>query len=137
MAGAAYGDVRILLVEDEALIAMFAADTLASAGHTVVGSAGTAAAAVQMAAALKPDLIVMDVRLSTTGHQLPDGMSAAVEIFRTTGIRSLFAAAQLDDETKGRAAKAQPYGWLMRPYAAADLLRVIEAGPALASLLPQ
>jgi len=80
-----------------------------------------------MAAALKPDLIVMDVRLSPLGHQLPDGVSAAIEIFRTTRIRSLFATAQPDDETKGRAAEAQPYGWLKKPYAAADLLRMIKA----------
>jgi AmiR/NasT family two-component response regulator len=64
---------RILIVEDEVLISISAAQTLSDAGYHVVGVARTAVEPVEMAAAYRPDLVIMDIRL----HDGPDGLAAA------------------------------------------------------------
>lgn len=74
---------RILIVEDEYLISVELEARLSEAGFEVVGIATTASEALRLAAAERPALIVMDIRLA--GRQ--DGIDAAVRIYNTTGIR--------------------------------------------------
>lgn len=81
----------------------------------------TAVEAISMAESEKPDLVIMDIRLA--GRR--DGVEAAIEIFSTLGIRSIFASAHADNETRKRAAPASPIGWLQKPYPADDLLRLL------------
>ena len=82
----------ILLVEDDFLVGMEMESGLAEAGYAVAGIAATAEEAVDLAASHRPALVVMDIRLA--GER--DGIDAALEIFRTLGIRSLFASAHVD-----------------------------------------
>lgn len=103
---------RILLVEDEYLVAAEAEAALGEAGLEVVGIAASAEEAVVLAERARPDLVVMDVRLS--GER--DGIDAALTIFRSHGIRSIFATAHYDPSTLARARAAQPLGWLPKPY---------------------
>ena len=64
----------------------------------------------------------MDIRLA--GDR--DGIDAALEIFRTLGIRSLFASAHGDAQVRARAEAAQPLGWVAKPYRVETLLKAVE-----------
>ncbi|HYW17345.1 MAG TPA: response regulator [Allosphingosinicella sp.] len=118
----------ILLVEDDFLISMEMETGLEEAGYEVVGVAATAEDAVAIAAARRPALVVMDIRLASAR----DGVDAALEIYRTLGIRSLFASANGDSQVRARAAPARPLGWVAKPYRVETLLKAVEE--ALAGL---
>lgn len=112
----------ILLVEDDFLVGMEMETGLAEAGYEVAGIAATAEEAVELAARHRPALVVMDIRLASDR----DGVDAALEIFRTLGIRSLFATANNDAQVRARAAPAQPLGWVAKPYRVETLLKAVE-----------
>ena len=112
----------ILLVEDDFLVGMEIEAGLEEAGYEVAGVAATAEEAVALAAARRPALVVMDIRLASDR----DGVDAALEIFRTLGIRSLFASAHGDAQVRARAEAAWPLGWIAKPYRVDTLLRAVE-----------
>jgi len=112
---------RILIVEDEFLIALELENRLLEAGFVVTGIAATAGEAISRAGSEDPDLAIMDIRLAGS----PDGIEAALELFKSFGIRSIFASAHADSDTRKRAAPASPIGWLPKPYPADMLLRLI------------
>ena len=118
----------ILLVEDDFLVGMEMETGLAEAGYEVAGIAATAEEAVAIATERRPALVVMDIRLASAR----DGVDAALEIYRTLGIRSLFATANADAQVRARAAPAQPLGWVAKPYRVETLLKAVEE--ALADL---
>jgi DNA-binding NarL/FixJ family response regulator len=120
----ATGSPCILLVEDDFLVGMEVEAGLEGAGYEVAGIATTAEEAVELAAARRPALVVMDIRLASER----DGIDAALEIFRTLGIRSLFASAHVDAQVRARAEAARPLGWVAKPYRVETLLAaVVEA----------
>jgi two-component system, response regulator PdtaR len=108
---------RILIVEDDLLIASQMEAALTDAGFQVAGTASTGAEALQLAHAQSPTLVVMDIRLA--GGR--DGIDIALELFRSHGIRCVFASAYSDQEAQRRAAPAAPLGWLQKPYTMASL----------------
>jgi two-component system, response regulator PdtaR len=112
---------RILIVEDEYLVAAELETSLAEAGFAVIGIAATAADAIRLARAEHPTLIVMDIRLA--GRR--DGITAAIEIYRETGIRCIFATAYAEPQMRQRAAAVAPLGWLAKPYQAEALIALI------------
>src|SRR5215210_1386989 len=112
----------ILLVEDDFLVGMEVETGLEEAGYDVAEIAATAEEAVELARARRPALAIMDIRLA--GDR--DGIDAALEIFRTLGIRSLFASAHGDAQVRARAEAAQPLGWVAKPYRVETLLKAIE-----------
>lgn len=112
----------ILLVEDDFLVGMEMETGLEQAGYEVAGIAATAEEAVALAGQRRPALAVMDIRLA--GDR--DGVDAALEIFRTLGIRSIFASAHGDAQVRARAAAAQPLGWVAKPYRVETLLKAVE-----------
>ncbi|MBY5773251.1 response regulator [Rhizobium laguerreae] len=59
-----------------------------------------------------PALAIMDIRLADR----TDGIQAAVELYAAFGVRSIFASAHADPETRKRATAASPIGWLQKPY---------------------
>lgn len=87
----------------------------------VTGIAATADEAISRAGSEDPDLAIMDIRLA--GRR--DGVEAALELYRSLGIRSIFASAHADSDTRKRAAPALPIGWVQKPYPADLLLRLI------------
>jgi DNA-binding NarL/FixJ family response regulator len=111
----------ILLVEDDFLVGMEVEAGLRGAGYEVAGIAATADEAVALAGARRPALAVMDIRLA--GDR--DGVDAALELFRTLGIRSLFASAHGDVEVRARAEAARPLGWVAKPYRVETLLAAV------------
>jgi len=112
---------RILIVEDDFLVASQVEMALSDAGFDVIGVAVSAEEAVARARRERPALIVMDVRL--VGER--DGIHAAVEIFQEFGTRCIFATAQYDEPTRDRAKSAMPLGWLQKPYSMAALVGTV------------
>jgi len=115
---------RILVVEDDFLIAMEIEIALSDAGFDVVGVAISADEALSLAESRKPALVVMDVRLAGDS----DGIHAAIEIFRKLGIRCIFATAHSDPHSVERARPAMPLGWLQKPYTLASLVNAVRSG---------
>ncbi len=103
---------RILIVEDEYLVALQMESELARAGFDIVGIAGSADEALDLAAAHSPILAVMDIRLRGSR----DGVEAALELYARHRIRSVFVTAHYDADTRRRALPANPIGWLPKPY---------------------
>ncbi len=114
---------RILIVEDDFLVASDMEAALTEAGFELAGMASSAEQALELAKAERPALAVMDIRLA--GKR--DGIDAALELFRTLGIRCVFATAHYDEVTKARAEPAQPLAWVPKPYAMASLVDTVRA----------
>lgn len=112
---------RILIVEDDFLVATQAEIALSAAGFAVVGVAASAEEAIQLATMQRPALAVMDIRLA--GPR--DGIEAAHELFRSMAIRCLFATAHYDADTRRRAEPARPLGWLQKPYTPLSLIEMV------------
>ena len=121
-AHSARGD-RILIVEDDLLVANQMEAALSDAGFDVAGTATTREEALQLAQAKSPTLVVMDIRLRGGA----DGIDTALDLFRLHGIRCIFASAHSDDEAQRRAAPAAPLGWLQKPYTMASLTAMVRA----------
>jgi two-component system, response regulator PdtaR len=114
---------RILVVEDDFLVASEIEIALSNAGFEVAGVAVSADEAVTLAESQQPALAVMDVRLAGGS----DGIQAAIEIFQRLGIRCIFATAHSDQDLRKRAMPAMPLGWLQKPYSMALLVNAVRA----------
>lgn len=114
---------KILIVEDDFLIAMQTESALMEAGFGVIGVATTADEALTLARAHKPALAVMDIRLA--GQR--DGVEVAGDLFREHGIRCVFATAHDDEQVRARAEAFAPLGWLAKPYTMASLVSLVRA----------
>jgi two-component system, response regulator PdtaR len=115
---------RLLIVEDELFIAMDIELVVAKAGHQAVGFAGTAERAVALADELRPDLVLMDIRLR--GER--DGIDAAIEIRQRFDIPSLIISAFGDARTRERAAPARVLGFISKPFDRALLEIALNGG---------
>ena len=113
--------VRVLVVEDDYLVGAQMEEALREAGFAVVDVVATAEDAIDRARARDVTLAVMDIRLA--GRR--DGVDAAIELFQQHGIRTIFATAHADRETRKRAEKAMPVGWLQKPYTMASLVAAV------------
>ncbi|MCM8732995.1 response regulator [Azospirillum sp. A1-3] len=113
--------LRILIIEDESLAAMALEEILGMLGFAVVGIEDNADAAVEAAERLRPDVVMMDIRL--LGPR--DGIEAAAAIRERTGIRCIFTSAFGDPETRHRAAECDPFGFVRKPYFPAELQRAL------------
>jgi response regulator NasT len=112
---------RVLIAEDEALIRLDLSEMLREEGYDVVGEAGDGQEAVELAESLRPDLVIMDVKMPRR-----DGIDAATEIAakRIAPIVVLTAFSQRDLVEKARDAGAMAY--LVKPFSASDLIPAIE-----------
>ena len=112
---------RVLIAEDEALIRMDLAEMLGEQGYEVVGQAADGARAVALAEELRPDLVILDVKMPVL-----DGISAAERIAaqRIAPVVILTAFSQRDLVERARDAGAMAY--LVKPFAPSDLVPAIE-----------
>ena len=117
---------RILIVEDDFLVAMQAETALIEAGFEIAGIAATAEEALELAASQRPTLVVMDIRLASKR----DGIDAALDLFRMHGLRCIFATAHSDREVRSRAEPASPLGWLQKPYTMVSLVELVRKAAA-------
>lgn len=119
---------RILIVEDEFLVAAQIESALVDAGYEVVGITSSGEEAIELAISHEPSLAVVDIRLAGE----VDGIEVALALFTQRRIRCIFATAHADQDMRARAAPAAPLGWLQKPYSSATLLRAVRQ--ALAEL---
>jgi two-component system, response regulator PdtaR len=112
---------RVLIAEDEALIRLDLAEMLVEEGYDVVGEAGDGETAVRLAEELKPDLVILDIKMP-----IMDGLAAAEKIAsaRIAPVVILTAFSQRDLVERARAAGAMAY--LVKPFQQSDLVPAVE-----------
>ncbi len=111
---------RVVVAEDESLIRMDIVETLRDQGFDVVGEAGDGNAAIQLATELKPDLMVMDIKMPDL-----DGLSAAEKISELR-IPVVLLTAFSQQELVARAAEVGAMAFLVKPFTPNDLIPAIE-----------
>lgn len=113
---------KILVVEDENIVAMDIERGLRHLGYSVVGRASRGKDALEQAAEHRPDLVLMDIQLKGA----MDGVEAADRIRREFHIPVVFLTAYADEPTLERAKRAEAYGYLLKPFEESELHSVIE-----------
>jgi PAS domain S-box-containing protein len=113
---------QILVVEDETIVAMDLQNRLRGLGHSVPGFWVSGEEAIAMAEELKPDLILMDIKL---GGGM-DGIEAAYQIRHRFEVPVIYLTANSDETTVQRAKFTEPYGYLLKPFAERELETAIE-----------
>lgn len=114
--------VKILIVEDELLIAHDMKMQLIRLGFSVLAPASSAREAIERIEPERPDLVFMDIRIE--GEQ--DGIEAAQVLRRQYGLPVVFLTAHADAATLERAQASQPLGYLTKPFTNVDLKAVVE-----------
>ena len=113
---------RILVVDDEAIVAHDIAECLTHMGCEVVGTALSGPDAIAKAGSLRPDLIMMDIVL-----QGPmDGVEAATVIRQRHDVPCVFLTAYSDGAVLARAKAAAPAGYMVKPFEEAGLRSTVE-----------
>lgn len=115
--------IKILVVEDEFLIAMLLSKALMVAGYDICGPVATAQEAIEAANKNKPNLVLMDIRLAGP----TDGIEAAEEIISSCQIPVIFITGYNNDEISGRARKLNPLACLTKPVTVKDLKPIIQS----------
>jgi two-component system, cell cycle sensor histidine kinase and response regulator CckA len=113
---------RLLVVEDEAIVAAHLSECLERFGYEVVGTAASATEAIQIVKEQRPDLVLMDIRIQ--GDR--DGVEAAQELFRDHDQSVIFLTAHTDPATLSRAREAQPLGYIVKPFVEREVAAVVE-----------
>jgi signal transduction histidine kinase len=108
---------RVLVVEDEAIVARDIALQLSELGYHAVGIASSAGQALEMVATLAPDLVLMDIQLGGPS----DGIAAAETIRRQYALPVVFITAYSADEILARAKLSEPYGYILKPFTDREL----------------
>lgn len=104
--------MRVLVVEDEPLIAFDLISEIESDGHTVIGQCRSAQEAVSLAEQLRPDVIIMDIGLMGDAT----GLDAAREIRKQFGIGCVFISATLDRVDDKDWNEIEPIALINKPY---------------------
>jgi CheY-like chemotaxis protein len=113
---------RILIVEDERLIAVDLQRRLTRLGYAVVALAASGTEAIQKALALRPDVVLMDIRLQ--GDM--DGVEAAQQIHDSAAIPVVFMTAYVDEDTQQRVRATSSWGCLYKPFTAHQVQSALE-----------
>ncbi len=113
--------LRVLIAEDEALIRLDLKEMLEEEGYAVVGEAADGQAAVDLAAKLRPDLVILDVKMPVL-----DGISAAEQVAAEHIAPVVILTAFSQRELVERARDAGAMAYLVKPFTKADLVPAIE-----------
>jgi PAS domain S-box-containing protein len=108
---------RILVVEDEAIVARDICKRLEELGYQVAATADNGESALAQAREQKPDLVLMDIVIK--GWQ--NGIDVANIIKSELGIPFIYLTAYADDDTVERAKTAEPFGYIIKPFNDRDL----------------
>jgi len=117
-----FNPIRVLIVEDEGLIALDIENHLLELGYEPAGIAEAGEMAVRQALELQPDLVLMDIRLK--GEM--DGIEAASIITKHLDVPIIYLTAFADSETLNRATSTNPLGYVLKPFDRTDLRTAIE-----------
>ncbi|MDZ8185717.1 MAG: diguanylate cyclase [Nostoc sp. ChiSLP02] len=114
--------VRILVVEDEYILAMNLQEILESHGYTVVDIADSAETAIEKASKLRPNLVLMDICLQSE----MDGIQAAEQIWKYFQIPIIYVTGHSDKSTVDRATLTLPFGYIVKPVREQELYVAIQ-----------
>lgn len=117
---------RVLIVEDEAIVAIDLSTRLSRQGFTVVAQAGEYQEALTLAGQHRPDCVLMDVRLRGD----IDGIETASQIYSQFRIPSVFLTAYTDEASVKRAANIKAYAYLLKPFHEQELVIAIQLAMA-------
>ncbi len=112
----------ILIVEDEAVVALEMKNNLEAMGYKVAGRADNGPHAIELSQQLNPDIVLMDIRLKGP----MDGIDAAFEIRKIQNTPVVFLTAYAEEEKLQRAKVIMPFGYLLKPVQDRDLKVTIE-----------
>ncbi|MEG4857959.1 EAL domain-containing protein [Microcoleus sp. K1-B6] len=113
---------KILIVEDESIIAEDISDCLISLGYRITGMVYSGEEAIESAAKLRPDLVLMDVNLQGE----IDGITAAEEIRLRFQIPVVYLTAYADETTLRRVNSTKPFGYIVKPFEEKNLHTTIQ-----------
>lgn len=113
---------RILVVEDESIVALGIEHRLQTLGYEVAASVASGEAAIQQAAETRPDLVLMDIQLQDE----MDGIEAARQIRTRFNVPVVYLTAHADHHTVQRAKITEPFGYIIKPFQEHDLHIAIE-----------
>jgi len=113
---------RILIVEDEGIVARDIEETVRALGYSVTDVTTNAADALEKAARNQPDLVLMDIRLK--GEM--DGVDTAIALQGRFGTPVIYLTAHGDEITLNRAEVTSPRGYLVKPFRKDDLRLALE-----------
>jgi PAS domain S-box-containing protein len=113
---------RLLIVEDEALVALQLQRTLVNAGYQVLDSVASGEDAIDKAIQLHPDLVLMDILLA--GKM--DGVQAAAQIRAQLDIPIVYLSAHAEDERVRQSIFTEPYSYLAKPVSIQELRATLE-----------
>ena len=113
---------KILIVEDESIIAEDISDSLISLGYRITGMVYSGEEAIEAAARCRPDLVLMDVNLQGE----IDGITAAAEIRSRFQIPVVYLTAYADENTLRRVNATKPFGYIVKPFEEKNLHTTIQ-----------
>ncbi len=113
---------RILVVEDETIVALDIQRVLRRLGYNVLAVVASGEDAVQRAAQLRPDLVLMDIHLRGP----MDGIEAAAQLRAQMNLPVVYLTAHTDEQTLQRAKSTEPLGYLTKPFEERDLATTLE-----------
>lgn len=113
---------KILVVEDEAIVAKDLQYRLIKFGYAVPAIASSGEEAINKAVELSPDIVLMDIKLKG----VMDGIEAAQEIYKRLDIPVIYLTAYADENTLERAKITEPFGYLLKPFKEKELQTNIE-----------
>jgi response regulator NasT len=116
---------RIIIADDESLIRLDLREMLTHLGYDVIGEAGDGRSAMDLARRLRPDLLIMDIKMPDF-----DGISAAEELTRERIAPVVLVTAYSDQGLVERAREAGVVGYVVKPFREAELMPVIELSRA-------
>jgi PAS domain S-box-containing protein len=112
----------IMIVEDELIVAQNLQNLLFKLGYDVCGIVNSGQKAIRKAEELRPDLVLMDIKLSGS----MDGIDAADQIYSRFQVPVVYLTAYADDETLQRAKTTDPFGYILKPFELKKLHSTIE-----------
>jgi PAS domain S-box-containing protein len=113
---------RILVVEDESIVALDVKDRLLSMGYAVTAVTDRGEEALDLVETGRPDLVLMDIRLKGA----MDGIKAADEIRRRWNVPVVYLTAFSEESTLRRAKVTEPFGYIIKPFEDREIQSVIE-----------
>lgn len=113
---------KILIVEDESIVAFNLQQRLELMGYEVAGVADTGAESLALVAEHKPDLVLMDIHIK--GEM--DGIEVASRLSQNASVPVVYLTAYSEDTTLERARRTRPYGYLIKPFSERELHATIQ-----------
>ena len=115
-------NAKILIVEDEVIVAMNIEKRLQNSGYNVTGIASSSDQALAKIEIEKPDLVLMDIKIKG----VLDGIDTADLIRKRYDLPIIYLTSYTDEETFNRAKLTEPFGYLIKPFETKELNRIIE-----------